>query len=46
MLAAVLQQTLFNISECLNLKQQSDLARDFNWIYFVQRARQTDHIAP
>lgn len=34
------------ISEVLNLKQQSDLARDFNWIYFVQRARQTCNIAP
>lgn len=33
------------VSELLNLKQQSDLARDFDWIYFVQRARQMNSAA-
>ncbi|MBB6488873.1 hypothetical protein [Rhizobium lusitanum] len=27
------------VGELWNLKEESDLARDFNWLYFVQRAR-------
>jgi hypothetical protein len=29
------------VGELWNLKEESDLARDYNWLYFVQKARQS-----